>query len=88
MSIIDNPSKSLGSMAICFVILCGLLSHKKLKSAWSIYFNSWYDGLGRTESLYTRWDSNRDLITVILPKSVNFLLDHIFIMFWIFSKAG
>ena len=30
--------------AICFVILCGLLSHKNLKSVWSICFNSWCDG--------------------------------------------
>ena len=75
-------------MAIFLVILCGLLSHKKLKSVWSICFKSWHDGVGRTDNLYISWDSRSDLITVIFPKSVSFREDHILIIFWIFSKAG
>ena len=75
-------------MAICLVIVCGLLSNKKLKSVWSICFKSWHDGVGRTDNLYICWDSRSDLITVIFPKNVNFREDHILTIFWIFSKAG
>ena len=70
------------------MILCGLLSHKKLKSVWSICFKNWHDGVGRTDDLYISWDCWSDLITVIFPKSVNFREDHILIILWIFSKAG
>ena len=67
MSIIVRPSSALGFVVILFVILWGLLYQRKLYKILSRAFNISLDGEGSVDSLYTNWDSSRDLITVTFP---------------------
>ena len=88
MSIIDRPPSALGVVVIFLVILWSLLSQRMLYKISSRAFNISLDGEGSVDSLYTNWDSRRDLITVTFPNRVSFLWHHIWIRFFIFSING